>query len=108
MFLDSNPTALAKGEEFQLCEFSRNFVAIASTEAVYGAEHNLYQDYTVIKKLCQPMGHHQFTALYTSLSSAVDSLSGSPAAQVELQADYRSIAQLLLYILCHIIGVKEN
>lgn len=50
-FLDANEDALSRGREVELCDFFRKFVTIASTEAVYGAEHNPYQDYAVIEKL---------------------------------------------------------
>ena len=50
-FLNSRQASLASGEEVYLCDFFRKFITIASTEAVYGFEHNPYQDYAVIEKL---------------------------------------------------------
>lgn len=50
-FLDSQEHNLAAAEGLELCDFFRKFITIASTEAVYGTEHNPYQDYNVIQKL---------------------------------------------------------
>lgn len=49
--LNSRQASLASGEEVYLCDFFRKFITIASTEAVYGFEHNPYQDCAVIETL---------------------------------------------------------